>query len=450
MTMSLRDSVHQLFSAAFPGETPRLCRAPGRINLIGEHVDYCGLSVLPMAVSREIVVAYAPSASDEVTLANVDPAFSEVRFANAAQLEPSPDGAWDNYVKAAVQGVNDHFRVAKPPGFQAVFGGNIPGAAGLSSSSAMVVAASLVYLDVLGKRIGEDITRIELANLLAEAEYFVGTRGGGMDQAIILLGKAGHACKIDFGPLRAEHVPLFEGHCFVACNSLVKSEKSGDMRHRYNAGPYTARLIRALVEKQLRTDYDEDIALANLGDLWFGPLCMRDSEVADLFDATFPTDRMTLKEAGHRLGLSEADLRKRFIEDLCEPEGGFRLKARARHILTEFGRVEMARDLLLAGDDPEAFGALMDASHRSCAEDYQVSCPELDALTQAAREAGALGARMTGAGFGGCTVNLVPEANLDCFFAGVEKAYYRGFLGMAELPPDAIIVAEAASGAGLL
>lgn len=446
--MTLQQTVQGAFAAAFPGEEPRNCRAPGRINLIGEHVDYCGLSVLPMAIGREIRAAYTPDLSGQVTLVNTNADFPKAAFPNMPRLEPSAEGAWDNYVKAAVHGLNAYFRIREAPGFKAAFGGTIPGAAGLSSSSAMVVAASLVYLDVLGKRLDVDISRIELANLLAEAEYFVGTRGGGMDQAIILLGKSAHACKIDFCPLRAEHVPLFEGHVFVACNSLVKSEKSGDMRHRYNAGPYTARLIRALVEAQLRADFDEEIALAALGDLWFGALCMRDAEVADLFEAAFPNERMTLAEAGQRLGLGEADLRERFIEDLNEPEGGFRLRARARHLLTEYGRVEAARDLLLAGDDPEAFGALMDASHRSCAEDYQVSCPELDALSEAARHAGALGARMTGAGFGGCTVNLVPEHRLDAFFAEVERTYYRDFLGRTELPADVMLVAQASDGAG--
>jgi N-acetylgalactosamine kinase len=336
------------------------------------------------------------------------------------------------------------------PGLDLLVRGTVPAAAGLSSSSALVVATALAYLAALDRPVETVVPRIELAQLLAEAEQFVGTRGGGMDQAIILLGKQGHACKIDFAPLRAECMPVFDGCVFVACNSLVKAEKTGDARHRYNAGPLSCRLITALVERQAREEFGEDFTLDRLGELWSGALCLTFEEAESLFERALPAERMPLAEAATRLHLSEDEVRARYLGDLPEPPGGYPLRARARHQLGEHRRVQQARDALLAGD-PETFGDLMNGSHASCAGDYAVSCPELDALAQAARDAGALGARMTGAGFGGCTVNLVPEDRLDPFLEHVDRAYYREHLGLdGGAPAEAMFPVRSSDGAQYL
>ena len=132
---------------------------------------------------------------------------------------------------------------------------------------------------------------------------------------------------------------------------------------------------------------------------------------------------------------------------LPEPAGGFPLAARLRHQITEYRRVEDARDALLVGD-AAAFGKLMDASHASCAQDFEISGPELDALVDAARKSGALGARLTGAGFGGATVNLVPRDTCDTFVAGVTERYYRDYLGVEGAPP--IFVARSSAAAGVV
>ncbi|MCP4643239.1 MAG: galactokinase [bacterium] len=441
----LRDA----FSNAFPDAgPPRICRAPGRINLIGEHVDYNGLPVLPMAIDREIRIAFAPRATGQVRLRSMEGKQPAAEFENGQTIAPSDPGQWDNYCKAAFQGLNDHLNLDRHPGADLLVTGTIPSAAGLSSSSALVVACALAYLHVLEVPLGEDMTRLDLASMLAEAEQYVGTRGGGMDQAIILLGEAGKACKINFYPLRAEEVPLFDGYAFVACNSLVKAEKTGDALHRYNAGPLTCRLIRALVEKEAQREFGEEIEIARLGDLWYGPLCLTFDEVGALFEAAFPTERTTLAQAQDTLGMTEAAIRDAWLGSLVEPEGGFRLRARAKHQITEFKRVEVARDMAQTGD-ATAFGALMNESHTSCAEDYRVSCPELDQLVAAARRAGSLGSRLTGAGFGGCTVNLVPDDRVDAFRDQVTREYYEGHLRRSrDDVTDAMLVVQATAGAG--
>jgi N-acetylgalactosamine kinase len=438
------------FQQAFPDSAePITCRAPGRVNLIGEHTDYNGLPVLPMTTQHCIRISFAPREDNLVRLRNIDPAFPLVEFKNKWPLPASPTGSWENYCKAAIDALNQHFRISTYQGMDLLVSGSIPMSAGLSSSSALVVASALAYLHVIGRKLDVDITRVELANVLAEGEQFVGTRGGGMDQAIILLGRPDHACKIDFFPLRIETVPLLPDHTFVVCNSLIKAEKTGEALHLYNAGPKLCRLITALVEKYAQREFGEEVKIERIGDLWYGHLCLTDGEVNDLMNQVFCSEYTSLQQASLDLGLTQEQIRRRYIDDLPEPARGFRLKARVRHQMTEYLRVEKARDALLAGD-AAALGNLMNESHESCAKDYEVSCPELDMLVQIARESGAIGARLTGAGFGGCTVSLVPSAKVDRFVLQVRQRYYETYLkrGAADIPADAIFAAQATAGAG--
>lgn len=435
------------FRAAFPGgDAPRVCRAPGRINLIGEHTDYNGLPVLPMTVDRDIVLAFRERPDGMIHLRNTDSAFPEVSFANAATLTPSAPGSWDNYCKAAVAALNRAFGCDPRRGMDVLVASYLPVAAGLASSSALVVACALAYLAVQDRDLDGNGDRLRLAELLADAEHFVGTRGGGMDQAVILCGQADHACKIDFHPLRIEPAPLLPNHVVVVCDSTVKAEKGGAARNRYNAGPRLCGVIRALVEKQLQEEIDEDVALERLGDLFHGALCLTVREARALCANAVPEPRVSLAAVAKRLGLRPDEARARWLDDLPEPPEGFPLQAMLRHQLTEYERVERARDALLA-EDAEELGRLMNASHESCARDYGVSCPELDRLVDIARKAGALGARLTGAGFGGATVNLVPADRVERFMDAVAREYYRGFPKRQGPPP--MFVARAVNGAGM-
>lgn len=436
------------FQSLYPGTGEiHVCRAPGRVNLIGEHTDYNGLPVLPMTLSQEIRIAFRARGDGKITLDDENPEFSAVTFTNGPDIAPSAAGSWENYCKAAVQGLNRYFCQPHFPGMDMLVSSNLPIAAGLSSSSALVVACGLAYLHILGHSLDNGVSRIELAEIMAEAEHFVGTRGGGMDQAVILNGSKNHACKIDFFPLRVEVAPLPEGCAVMVCDSLVKVKKSGAALARYNAGPRLCALACALVERQLRDDFEESIELDRLGDLWYGPLCLTHREAADICSRAIPAPLMTLAEVAARLRCRPAQIRDRWLGDLPEPPEGFNLQARLRHQCTEYRRVETARDALLAGDSEE-FGRLMNASHESCANDFQISSPELDALVNASRAAGAIGARLTGAGFGGATVNLVPERICDQFVEHISAAYYQERQGHDGPPP--VFVARASDGAGYL
>jgi N-acetylgalactosamine kinase len=265
-----------------------------------------------------------------------------------------------------------------------------------------------------------------------------------MDQTVILNATGGSACKIDFFPLRVEHAPVPRDHAIVVCDSMVKVEKSGAALARFNLGPALCHLACALVERHVQEQIDEEVELERLGDLWFGPLCLTYREAEAMCREAIAAPRMTLAEVAARLGLGEAEVRGRWLGDLPIPDEGMPLQARLRHQYTEFRRVETARDALQAGD-AATFGDLMNASHASCAADFGISSPELDALVEAARASGALGARLTGAGFGGATVNLVPAGEVEAFVAGVTERYYRSRLGGGAVP---VFVAEARPGAG--
>ena len=344
---------------------------PGRVNLIGDHIDYAGLDVLPAAIDRGVTLQVRPSRDGRVRVLG-GPDVPELRdFAIAETIAPWPQGDWGNYVKAALQGLVDAGR--EPTGFDALVTSDLPAAAGLSSSSAIVVGAALA---ALAGREG-DIPRLELAALLADAEQYVGARGGGMDQAAILAGRAGYALRVSFTPLAVEPVPVPAEWRFVVAHRLVRAEKSSGARLAYNAR-------REAVETALG-----DVAPA--GADYPGLLASRSTE-ALLADAADRLDRAIFP--------------------------------RFRHVVTEAARVHAAVDALRRAD-ARRFGALMLASHDSLRDDYDVSSPALDDLVAAAVSGGAHGARLTGAGLGGCVVALAGADRTEALLSHLRSTFYE-------------------------
>ena len=251
--------------ACFGGRAPlHVVRAPGRVNLIGEHTDYNGLPVFPMALQREVRIVLAPRDDARVRLANVDARFAPRELELAPTIEPFARGDWGNYAKAAAQMLVERSGIRR--GADLLVEGDVPVAAGLSSSSAFLVACTLALpaangielerahallaaneverADGLLARQGIAIGRTELAELCARAERYVGTQSGGMDQAICLGGLAGHALVIDFAPLRFEAVRMPDDWRFVIADTGVKAEKSGAAREAYNARTKECRAAR--------------------------------------------------------------------------------------------------------------------------------------------------------------------------------------------------------------
>jgi galactokinase len=412
------DSLTAHFRARMGRQAEFLVRAPGRVNLLGEHTDYNGLPVLPMAIDRCIRIAGARRPDRRVVAINADEEFPARVFALAGSIPPAGPGDWCNYVKAAAQGLCDGGHELHC-GADLLIDGDIPAGAGLSSSAALVVAAGLALLTA------NDLTlpRPVLAELLAHAEHYVGTMSGGMDQAVSLLAVPSHALRIDFYPLRTRPVALPPDCAIVVCDSLVSAHKAGAARDAYNLRVAECALASAVLATMLGTP------LQRLGDL---AVLLPDRPLASVLPrvgTALPEEPVTLDEVARVVGMPVPALR---AAARIPPGVGdrFQLRRRARHVLSEADRVNAAEVALSTGDADE-FGRLMVASHASCRDDYEVSCPALEALTMAATEAGALGARLTGAGFGGCTVNLVKTGQLDHFLEAVDRHFYQ-----SRLPPS--------------
>ena len=372
-------------------------RAPGRVNLIGEHTDYNGLAVFPMAIQRSIMTRVEPRTDGNVRISNTDPRFGPRGFPLSAEIPPEAPGDWSNYVRAAAQKLMQMHGSLR--GVDALFSGDLPPSAGLSSSSALVVASGLALL--AANHLPIDPTA--LGPVFADAEYYVGTRGGGMDQAISLGGRDGCAARIDFNPLRLTHVPVPADWQFVIAHSLVTADKSGAAMELYNSRPRQC--------------------------------------------------REALRPVAEHLGLPAAYrdlLERRPAEELAEIAGRTLtppLAGRFRHVVSEAARVDKAVEAMRAGD-AEAFGWLMVASHSSMRDHLEISCPALDELVDAGLTSGALGARLTGAGFGGCAVILTTRERLGPLLEALEGRYYSARPDRNRYP-DYLLPAEPSAGASV-
>lgn len=389
------------FRAAFGAPPAFAVTAPGRVNLIGEHIDYAGLAVLPMALQHRVRALVRPRDDGTVRLTNTDAAFEPREYRLDPDAPPWPAGDWGNYAKAATCHCEPRYGPLR--GFDAAFTSTLPIASGLSSSSALVVAAARCALAAAER----DVPLLELAEGLAEAERYVGTRGGGMDQAVCLAAREGTALRVGFGPLRVEPVPVPSEWRFVVASSLVRAEKSAGMRAEYN-------LRREQVEEALAA-VGRVLGGARAGAPSYPDLLSR-HEVADLL------------EVGGRVLRDVA---------LC----------RFRHVVTEAGRVDGAVAAMRSGD-LGGFGALMTASHASLRDDFAVSRAELDAIVEIACAAGAAGARLTGAGFGGCAVILCRADRAPKVLLALTEQFYAGRCAPDALG-DALFVAEPSAGASV-
>ena len=373
-----------LFAATWGGVPTLRIDAPGRVNLMGDHIDYNGLSVLPMALQRRVTLLLRPRMDPLIRIASTAPDHESRQFMVGATLAPFAGGDWGNYAKAAIEEL--YRESGHPRGFDALVHSDLPIAAGLSSSSALVVACALAFLHANDT----EMEPLDLAARMARAERYVGTRGGGMDQAICLGGREGAACRIDFEPLRLTCTPIPEAWTFVVAHSGVRAEKSGHARAAYNERAAQCRdAVRAI-----------NVALGReAGRTWRQLLEERDR--------------------GELLALGEREL---------PPV----MHRRFRHVVTEADRVARAEALLRTGR-LEDFGRLLDESHESLAHDYDVSIPQLDDLAACARAAGAAGARLTGAGFGGCVIALCATGHADSLQRRLRDEFYRprGLLGAA-------------------
>lgn len=347
------------------GNSPEIMvAAPGRVNLIGEHTDYNEGYVLPMAIDRRICMAARRRADGQFRLHAAQ--FGQTAVFPGRLTRKTDENPWANYFLGVVNEL--YLRRLPVPGLDVYIDGNVPVGAGLSSSAAMEVA-SLTMLRALS---GFEMDGREAARLCQRAENdFVGMKCGIMDQFISLQGQAGHALFLDCRSLEYNLVPLqFQGYCFVA----------GDTRVR-----------RGLVTSEYNT---------------------RRSECEDgvhRLKAVLPAIK-SLRD----VPAVEFQLHQGILPAV--------VARRCAHVIRENQRVLRCVETARLGD-VQTFGQQMNESHQSLRDLYEVSCRELDCMTALAIRHGALGSRMTGAGFGGCTISLVREEGVEEFMARTADAY---------------------------
>ena len=380
------DALRAAFADAYRGEPEGIWAAPGRVNLIGEHLDYNGGPVLPIALPQVTLVALRRRDDDELHLTSVSDVGRAPRdaepvgrwFGRLAEVKPGAPQGWAAYPAGVVWALAQ----AGPPlsaaagGIEAVFVSTVPIGAGLSSSAALECAAAIALADLAGVPT-DDAGLAALARVCVRAENEVaGAPTGGMDQAASLRAQAGHALLLDTSDDSVQQVPLQLEEA-----GLVLLVLDTRVRHSHAGGEYGER--RATCERAARV-----LGVRHL------------SSLAEPFGAAAP------------------DLA---VLDRLEDET---TRQRVRHVLTETCRVRATVELLQSGrtGDVEAIGPLLNASHASLRDDYDVTCPELDSAVAAAVAAGALGARMTGGGFGGSAVALVAADRVDAVQDGVRAA----------------------------
>src|ERR1700681_1910350 len=365
------------------GSQPRVFSAPGRVNLLGEHTDYNDGFVMPCAIGFSTRVAISPRPDRKLVVRSEE--FSEQLEFDLENLPSHGTGVWSDYVLGIAVMLRE---IGHPtPGATLLVRGEVPIGAGLSSSAAIEVSSALALMSLNGAQ----LSLPEVAKLCQRAEnVFIGARVGIMDQFVSCLGKAGHALLLDCRSLEFKLIPISEGVRLVICNTMVK--------HEHANGAYNRR----------RDECDEGVKILTR---WFPQIkALRDVSVEQL------------------------EQRKSDMPEI--------IYKRCLHVVSENRRVQEGAKYLASGN-MDRFGELMRESSRSLRDLFEVSCRELDVMAEiAASLEGYCGGRMTGGGFGGCTVNLVKTADASRFAAQISERYQAA----TGIKPDTY-VCSAANGA---
>lgn len=370
-----KEELQQAFEVAYGRKAEKMYFAPGRVNLIGEHTDYNGGCVFPCALSFGAWLLIAPNADKVLRFKSLNmPETYEIAI---DKIAPQPDRAWCNYSLGCMAIIaRRHPEATLQSGYDLLYYGNVPAGAGLSSSAAMEVVTARAFTEEMGFRLADDKAyRTELALIGQACEHeYAGVMCGIMDQFASAQGKKDHAIYLNCDTLEFEHVPVkLEGIKVVITNTHSP--------HHLDSGAYNDRV------RQCKTAVEQ---------------------ISKVKPVKFLAE------------LTEDDWR--------EVEGAITdpiAKKRARHVVGEVARTAAAVEALKKGEIAY-FGELMTASHVSLRDDYEVTGPELDALAEAAWQVeGVLGSRMTGGGFGGCTVSLVKDEAIDTFKAFVGAEYEK-------------------------
>ncbi|KND87508.1 Galactokinase [Tolypocladium ophioglossoides CBS 100239] len=473
-----------------------VARSPGRVNIIGEHIDYSLYSVLPMAITADALLAVSATpvadgaAMFKIRLANVQDAKFE-----AKELEVPVGGdvdidatklEWTNYFKSGLRGALELLRRKMGLGYtpfdmEVLMDGNVPVGGGLSSSAAFVSASALA---VMAANEEDPVDKKELTELAIVSERAVGVNSGGMDQAASVFSEQGAALFVSFSPgLAARPVkfpPTCPELCFVIAQSFVTSNKQVTGPVHYNLRVVEVSLAAAYLNAVLNppgTELPTDAgplgtSLQGVHEAYFyhqsgsnysaARSVTKEEELEKLVAVTKETltqeQGYTKEEIAEALNLSLPELEKRFMSSFPVRAERFKLRHRALHVFTEALRVLkfltlLERPVHTGRTDTTPFnqelGSLMNETQDSCRDLYECSCPEIDQICEIARAAGAYGSRLTGAGWGGCSVHLVPADKVADVKGALEREYYARKELTGEQREGAVVVSRPAGGSAI-
>ncbi|KXJ95714.1 ribosomal protein S5 domain 2-type protein [Microdochium bolleyi] len=487
------------FQSTYGTPAEFVARSPGRVNIIGEHIDYSLYPCLPMAIYPDVIVAVSSTPSDEASSAS---GTYKLQVANVASDRfPTrefdlPHGdveidatkhEWTNYFKAGLRGALELLRKKHGAGFRprsmkVLMDGTVPAGGGLSSSAAFVSAAALAVMFAHGER---DIDKKALTEVAIVSERAVGVNSGGMDQSASVFSEMGSALLVSFSPSLSARPVFFPKTnpelCFLIAQSFVTSNKQVTGPIHYNLRVVEVSMAAAVLNAKLcpGTELPKDagplgVSLRGFHNNYLEkntsssqkPLPQQLEELIELTKSTLDKEAgYTVDDVAAATGLSAEDIKARFLSSFPVRGEYFKLRQRALHVFTEALRTQQFLALLedtskhpgggtSATDSSAAYnqqlGTLMNETQDSCRDVYECSCPEIDQICAIIRGAGGYGSRLTGAGWGGCSVHLVPADKVDAIKAALVEEYYSKREVSDKDMEGAIVVSRPMSGSAVV
>ncbi|OAX82717.1 galactokinase [Emergomyces africanus] len=467
------------------GEAPDfVARSPGRVNIIGEHIDYSLYDVLPTAVSVDVLVAIKvhPPKKDEESWAKVantnDAKFAAGQFTIPRERDVGIDPEkheWLDYFKAGLRVALKFLREKNqtgdfvPVSFEVLVDGNVPPGGGISSSAAFVCSSALAGV----KANGYDISKQELQDIAIVSERAVGVYSGGMDQAASIFSRRGYLLYVRFFPsFHIQHVPIPKADpeiTFLMAQSFITSNKAETAPRHYNLRVAECTLATAVLSKMHNLVLPKDSSSLGYSLRNFHEELMRkegrlqdpleyqlDSVIMAATDLLTKEEGYTREDVAALLGIPVPDLEKKYLSTFPVQAERFFLRQRALHCFKEARRVLDFKSCLsrsqhqahLDEHNVKYLGQLLNESMASCRYLYDCTCPEVDNICEIALRAGALGSRVTGAGWGGCTVHMVPQDKVTDVTEALKKEYY--FKKFPDISPEkleeAMVISKPSNG----
>jgi len=492
------------FQETYGSSAEFVSRSPGRVNIIGEHIDYSLYPCLPMAIYPDVIVAVSSSdepsaaaaagtyklqvanvASDRFPTREFDMPYDEVEI-DATKHE------WTNYFKAGLRGALEllrkkHGKDFKPRSMKVLMDGTVPAGGGLSSSAAFVSAAALAVMFANGER---DIDKKALTEVAIVSERAVGVNSGGMDQSASVFSEMGSALLVSFSPSLSARPVFFPKTnpelCFLIAQSFVTSNKQVTGPIHYNLRVVEVSMAAAVLNAKFckGTELPKDagplgVSLRGFHDNYFSAggqgsgdkkkaLTEQLAELIDVTKAALDKEQgYTVEDVASATGTSVDEVKKRYLSSFPVRGEYFKLRQRALHVFTEALRTQQFLALLEdtaqhpTTDDGsgsssssavynQRLGDLMNATQDSCRDVYECSCPEIDQICGIIRGAGGYGSRLTGAGWGGCSVHLVPADKVEAIKKALVDGYYSKRDVSEKDMEGAIVVSRPMSGSAVV